>query len=184
MIRKMIEMDLYKGRPNTVDGRLEKEIKVYDFLDRLNISYDRVDHGEVMTMDACKEIDQILNIKTCKNLFLCDRKKKAFYLLLMPSDKAFCSKDVSSQIGSSRLSFADEVYLNQYLHIQPGAVSIMGLINDVENHVQLLVDHLICQSEYIGCHPCVNTASLKIKTEDIIQKLLPEVQHQAIVVNL
>lgn len=175
-------MKLYKGRPQNVYGRQEKEIKVYDFLDRLGISYIRVDHDEVKTMEACKEIDHILDISVCKNLFLCNRQKTAFYLLMMRGDKPFRTKEVSSQIRSSRLSFADAIYMEQYLHIKPGAVSIMGLINDVENHVQLLVDNEIYKSKYIGCHPCVSTSSLKIKTEDIFQKFLPAVAHRAIVV--
>lgn len=177
-------MELMKGRPEDTSGRLEKEIKVYDLLDSLEIEYERTDHGEANTMEACNEIDKILDVIICKNLFLCNRQETQFYLLMMPGDKPFKTKDLSKQIGSARLSFGKEKYMEEYLNIKPGAVSIMGLMNDTEHHVQLLIDKSVAQSEYLGCHPCVSTSSLKIKTKDILQKFLPVVRHEPIVVDL
>lgn len=177
-------MELMKGRPEDTSGRLEKEIKVYDLLDSLEIEYERTDHGEANTMEACNEIDKILDVIICKNLFLCNRQETQFYLLMMPGDKPFKTKDLSKQIGSARLSFGKEKYMEEYLNIKPGAVSIMGLMNDTEHHVQLLIDKPVAQSEYLGCHPCVSTSSLKIKTKDILQKFLPVVRHEPIVVDL
>ena len=177
-------MELYHGRPQDSQGRMDKEIRVYDLLDSLGIEYDRTDHEAAGTMEDCLEVDKILGVIICKNLFLCNRQKTKFYLLMMPGDKPFKTKDVSSQIGSARLSFAGEEEMLAYLDITPGAVSIMGLMNDKDNHVQLLIDKPVMESDLLGCHPCVNTASLRMKTKDVIEKFLPAVHHEAIVVDL
>lgn len=177
-------MILYKGRPETEEGRLEKEIRVYDLLDQLGIEYERTDHEHADTMEACHEIDAVLNVLICKNLFLCNRQKTKFYLLMMPGDKPFKTKELSAQIQSARLSFADAVAMEEYLDIQPGSVSIMGLMNDKENHVQLLVDEDVLEGEYLGCHPCVNTSSLKLKTRDVFDLYLKAVHHEPIFVKL
>lgn len=177
-------MELIKGRPADTSSRLEREVKVYDLLDELGIDYERVDHKEVNTMEACQSIDKILQITMCKNLFLCNRQKTQFYLLMMPGEKVFKTKELSKQIQSARLSFGDAEYMEEYLHIKPGAVSVMGLMNDVENHVQVLLDKPIIESEYVGCHPCVSTSSLKMRTRDIVEKFLPAVHHEPIIVDL
>lgn len=177
-------MELMKGHPEDTTGRLEKEIKVYNLLDSLGIEYERTDHEEANTMEACNEIDKILDVIICKNLFLCNRQETQFYLLMMPGDKPFKTKDLSKQIGSARLSFGKEEFMEEYLDIKPGAVSIMGLMNDTEHHVQLLMDKPVADSEYLGCHPCVSTSSLKLKTRDILDKFLPAVGHEPIVVDL
>ena len=175
---------LYTERPEDISGRQEKEIAVYDLLDKLDIRYERVDHEVTPSIESCHSVDEKLGLHICKNLFLCNRQKTDFYLLLMPGDKVFRTKDLSKQIGSARLSFADAEYMEQYLNIQPGAVSIMGLMNDTEGHVRLLVDREVAEEEYIGFHPCVNTASLKARTEDIMNKFLPAVGHEITVVEL
>ena len=177
-------MELYKGRPECVEGREEREIRVYDFLDQLGIEYLRTDHEYANTMEACNEIDKVLDVIICKNLFLCNRQKTNFYLLMMPGDKPFKTKELSAQIGSARLSFASAEDMVKYLDIYPGAVSVMGLMNDHDNAVQLLVDEDVLKDEYMGCHPCVCTSSLKIKTEDVFTKFLDAVHHKAITVTL
>lgn len=177
-------MELQNGRPKNTDGRLQKEIKVYDLLDSLGIEYQRTDHGHADTMEACNKIDKILGTIICKNLFLCNRQKTDFYLLMMPGDKPFKTKDITKQLGCARLSFASEEYMEEYLDIKPGAVSIMGLMNDTDNHVQLVIDRPVVESETMGCHPCVNTSSLKLKTKDVMEKFLPAVHHKAIIVDL
>lgn len=177
-------MELVKGRPLDESGRLEKEIAVYDILDKLNIPFERTDHEPADTMEACNRIDSILGTIICKNLFLCNRQKTEFYLLMMPGDKPFKTKDITKQIGCSRLSFAGPEFMEEYLNIKPGAVSIMGLMNDTENHIQLLIDKPVIESETIGCHPCVTTSSLKIKTTDILEKFLPAVNHKPIIVDM
>jgi len=177
-------MELLNGRPENLDGRLPREIRVYDFLDNLKIEYKRVDHEPAMTMEACEAVDEALGTLMCKNLFLCNRQKTNFYLLLMPGDKKFKTKELSSQINSARLSFAQAEDMLKFLDIEPGAVSVMGLMNDKEHGVRLLVDEDVKAGEYIGCHPCVNTSSLKIKTSDIFEKFLPAVGHEAEIVHL
>ena len=177
-------MELYEGRPLNTDGRKEKEIKVYDVLDAAGISYVRVDHPPVATIEACMGVDEALGIEICKNLFLCNRQKTKFFLLMMPGDKAFKTRDLSPLIGSSRLSFAGAEDMEKYLDITPGSVSIMGLMNDTENHVQLLMDRAVAESPLLGCHPCVNTSSLRLRTRDVFDIFLPAVHHDAIIVDL
>lgn len=178
------DMELFSGRPENTEGRLQREVRTYDFLDELGIEYKRTDHEPANTMEACNEIDKVLEVLICKNLFLCNRQKTQYYLLMMPGDKKFKTKELSAQINSARLSFADADDMLKFLDIEPGAVSIMGLMNDKEHAVQLLVDEDVKKGEYIGCHPCVCTSSLKIKTEDIFNKFLPKVGHEPVVVHL
>ncbi len=177
-------MELVKGRPENVDERLDKEVRVYDLLDSLKVKYECVDHEEANTMEACNEIDRILDTIICKNLFLCNRQETQFYLLMMPGDKPFKTKDISAQINSARLSFGKAEFMEEYLEIKPGAVSVMGLMNDKEKKVQLLIDRPVIESEYIGCHPCVSTSSLKLRTKDVLEKFLPAVNHEAVIVDL
>lgn len=179
-------MKLQKGRPENTDNRLNKEIRVYDFLDKLGVQYQRIDHEAAMTMEACEEIDHALgdNTTICKNLFLCNRQETDFYLLLMPGDKTFKTKDLSAQIHSARLSFAKPEYMEKYLDITPGSVSVLGLMNDSEKKVQLLIDEDVMKEPYFGCHPCINTSSLKFTTEDLMQKIIPALEHEPVTVTL
>lgn len=177
-------MTVYKQKPEDVEKRKPKEAAVYRLLEQLNIPFQRVDHEPMYTIDACHEVEQVLGIRICKNLFLCNGQKTKFYLLLMPGDKKFRTREVSSQVNSSRLSFADENHMEAYLDITPGSVSIMGLMNDKEKNVELLIDKELLEEEYLGCHPCVNTSSLKIRMTDVIDKFLPAVFHEYITVEL
>ena len=170
-------MELFDGRPEETGNRLPREVRTYDFLDELGIEYQRTDHERADNMEACNEIDAVLDVLICKNLFLCNRQKTNFYLLMMPGDKKFKTKELSAQINSARLSFADADVMLKYLDIEPGAVSIMGLMNDKDHVVQLLIDEDVLSDEYIGCHPCVCTSSLKLKTRDVIEKFLPATGH-------
>ena len=170
-------MVLENGRPADAQGRLEKEIRSYDLLDSLAIPYQRIDHEAAMTMEACAEVDAALGAGICKNLLLCNRQCTDFYLLLIPGDKPFKTKLLSAQIGSSRLSFASAEYMEAFLDITPGSLSLLGLMNDKDNRVQLLIDEDVLKEEYFGCHPCINTSSLKIKMSDVTQKLIPALGH-------
>ena len=170
-------MTVETNRPENTSERLPKEVRVYDFLDSLSIEYTRVDHEAAMTMEACIEIDPALGSKMCKNLFLCNRQETDFYLLMMPGEKPFKTKDLSAQINTARLSFASGEYMEKFLDITPGSLSVLGLINDTENRVRLLIDKDILDSEFVGCHPCVNTSSLSIKISDLIQKIIPATNH-------
>ena len=183
-------MELVNGRPENTEGRLEKEIRVYDFLDSLGINYQTIEHEAAMTMEACEEIDRTLSegeensVAICKNLFLCNRQETEFYLLLIPGDKPFKTKYLSAQIGSSRLSFAKPEYMEKYLDITPGSVSVLGLMNDHEKKVRLLIDEDVLKDEYFGCHPCINTSSLKIRMEDLTEKIIPAMGHEPTTVRL
>lgn len=169
---------LENGRPSDTTGRLEREIAVYDLLDRLGIAYGRVDHEAVFTMEACREIDRVLAPAViCKNLFLCNAQQTAFYLLMLREDKRFRTKDISAQIGSARLSFAPEERLPELLGLTPGSVSVLGLMNDREGRVRLLIDRDVLASEWVGCHPCINTSSLRLHVQDLTDRFLPAVAH-------
>ena len=177
-------MELIKGRPRDTDDRLPKEIRVYNLLDSLNIEYHRVDHDAAMTMEACVEIDQVLNATTCKNLLLCNRQKTDFYLLLMPGDKLFQTKELSAQLCVSRLSFASGEAMEEFLDITPGSLSVMGLMNDKDFRVKLIIDAPVLEGDYIGFHPCINTSTLRVKTADLKDKIIPAMKHTPTIVNL
>lgn len=174
---------IYTTKPEATTREV-KEMAVYELLEELNIPYQRLDHEAAATIDDCQDIDKKLGIELCKNLFLCNEKKTRFYLLLMPGNKKFQTKELSKQINSPRLSFARADAMEKYLNITPGAVSIMGLMNDSEHQVKLLIDEDIYNSEYIGCHPCVNTVSLKINTKEMLTKFLKHVGHDYTLVTL
>ena len=179
-------MQLVDGRPENTDGRQEKEIRVYDFLDSLGVRYKRIDHEEAMTMEACEEIDRTLGegAAICKNLFLCNRQVTEFYLLLIPGEKPFKTKYLSAQIGSSRLSFGKPEYMEKFLDITPGSVSVLGLMNDQEKKVRLLIDEDVLTKPYFACHPCINTSSLRFDMKDLTEKIIPAMGHEPTIVNL
>jgi Ala-tRNA(Pro) deacylase len=171
-----IDPTIYTAKPDGAN-RLKKEMDTYNLLDRLGIRYYRLDHDETPSIEACREVEELLQIDICKNLFLCNTQKTSFYLLMMPGGKMFRTKDLSKQIGSSRLSFADAEYMEKYLNITPGSVSVLGLMNDKAGSVKLLIDRDVLKHEYIGCHPCVNTSSLKLRTSDLLTRFLPYIGH-------
>lgn len=195
-------LTIYKGRPGNITGRQEREVRVYDLLDSIGVDYDRLDHAPAMTMEVCDAVNAAFGRMTleefkaedsndrtkhaiiCKNLFLCNRQKTKFYLLMIPGDKKFLTKNLSAQINSARLSFADEEDMLNFLDVTPGSVSVLGLMNDHGHIVQLLIDSDVLQSEYVGCHPCINTSSLRMKTKDLMEKVIPALQHEPVIVNL
>jgi len=181
-----MDLVLESGCPKDYSGRLEKEQKCYKLLDELGLEYWRCDHPDANanTMADCLEIDAILEAVVCKNLLLCNRQKTQFYLLMMPGDKVFKTKELSSQLGCARLSFASAEDMERLLDITPGSVSVLGLMNDTDNEVQLLVDEDIMSGEYIGCHPCINTTSLKLYSADVFGPLLSAMHHDFIKVKL
>lgn len=177
---------LEEGSPVDLSGRLDKEKRCYELLDRLGLTYWRCDHPDANanTMEDCLKIDKILDAVVCKNLFLCNRQHTDFYLLMMPGDKVFKTKELSGQLGCARLSFAEAEYMEEFLDITPGSVSVLGLMNDKENRVRLVVDEDVLKGEFVGCHPCINTTSLKLYTKDIFEVLIKEMHHNMTVVKL
>ena len=175
-------MELVEGRPQ--DKRIDKEERVYDLLDQLNIDYQRLDHQEANTMEVCLEIEKNLKSTICKNLFLVNSNKSQYYLLMLKENKKFKTKMISKQINSSRLSFGSDEKMLEYLNITPGSVSLLGLMNDHDFKVQLLMDKDLLQDEYLGCHPCINTSSLRIKMKDVFEKIIPSLHHEPIFVEV
>ncbi len=179
-----MEYTLTAGRPENCAERLVKEQRCYDLLDSLHIAYERVDHPAAATMNDCDEVAITLGCGICKNLFLCNRQKTNFYLLTMPAHKTFKTKELSAQLGVARLSFADEDLLADLLDLTPGSVTVMGLMNDTEQRVRLLVDADLQKPEYFACHPMINTSSIRFKTKDLFETLLPALHHQPTFVEL
>ena len=171
-------MELQNGRPADCTGRLDKEIRCYELLDSLQIPYQRIDHEPANTMEACAAIDEALQATICKNLLLCNRQQTDFYLLMIVGNKVFKTSQLSKQIGSSRLSFASGEHMEQFLDITPGSLSVLGLMNDHDHQVQLLIDEDLLHTEKIGCHPCINTSSLRFSTEDLLHTIIPALGHE------
>ena len=179
-------MELFHGAPSDVTGRSGREIKAYEFLDSLGVVFARTDHPDqpATSMEVCEKVDAVLGVRICKNLFLCNRQKTNFYLLIMPGDKVFKTKELSKQMGISRLSFAEEEFMEQFLDLHPGSVSVLGLINDRDRRVQLVIDEDVLKEEFFGCHPCENTSSIRFATKDLTVKILPALKIEPVLVRL
>ena len=177
-------MTLYEGRPESAAGREEKEIGAYDFLDALGVGYQRIDHEPAMTMAVCEEIDKALGATICKNLFLSNRQCTDVYLLMMPGDKPFKTKDLSAQLGTARLSFGAPEKMEEFLHTTPGSATVLGLMHDKDHRVQLVIDREVLVGEYVGCHPLVNTSSLRLRTADLKDIIIPAMAHTPVIVDL
>lgn len=179
-----IDQTLYHGRPASCANRMDKELACYDLLDELEIPYARVDHGPAGTIEVCEAVEQVLGEKICKNLFLCNRQKTNFYLLMLDGEKVFKTKDLSGQLGVARLSFAGAEEMEQFLDITPGSVSVLGLMNDYENRVQLLIDRSVAECARVSCHPCINTSTIWFSMEDLLHRFLPRIHHEPVFVDL
>ncbi len=179
-------MELNHGSPQDLTGRSEREKRAYAFLDKLGVDFDRTDHPEqpATSMEVCAEVDAVLGVHICKNLFLCNRQKTSFYLLIMPGDKPFKTKELSGQMGVSRLSFGDESFMEQFLDLHPGSVSVLGLMNDKDKRVQLVIDEDVLKEDLFGCHPCENTSSIRFATKDLTDKILPALGIRPVIVRL
>lgn len=188
-----IDPHKYYGRPVRSAGpgqaedpidRIPAELACYDLLDSLGIVYARVDHSHADTIEACHAVEQVLGWPVCKNLFLCNRQKTQYYMLMLEGDKVFKTKDLSKQLGVARLSFASAEDMVELLGVHPGSVTVLGLMNDRENKVQLVMDKPIYEGDYVSCHPCISTSTLVLSRGDLLDKLLPAVHHEPIVVDL
>lgn len=169
--------DLTRGAPEDIALRQEREKRCYRLLDEAGIPYMRMDHPAADNMEVCARLEKDLEAQICKNLFLCNRQQTDFYLLMMPGDKPFRTRLLSKALGVSRLSFAGEAFMTEFLDLMPGAVSILGLMNDRDCRVRLVADADLKACPFIGCHPCVNTSSLRIAREDMFEKLPRILKH-------
>ena len=158
------------GWPPGVD---DTGIAVFRCLQERGVAYDWVSHEAAATMDDCRQVEQVLEAPVCKNLFLCNRQKTRFTLLLMPGNKPFHTRDITAQLQCSRLSFAGGDCMERLLHASPGSASVMGLLFDGEHRVRLAIDRDLLKNEWFGCHPCRNTYTLRMKTHDLLYNLLP-----------
>lgn len=172
----------YHGRPAA--PRLPREEAAYDLLDAAGVPFDRLDHTPTATIECCHAVEERLDTTICKNLFLCNRQKTRFYLLILPGQKVFHTKDLSAQIGSSRLSFAPGDKMEELLGTAPGSASVLSLLFDKGHAVQLIIDREVLEHEYFACHPCINTSSLQFKTSDLLDKILPALGVQPLYVTL
>ena len=173
---------LFTGRP--ADTRTPREERCYDLLDSLGVEYYRVDHEHADTIQDCELVENLLGAKICKNLFLTNRQQTDFYLLIMPGEKPFKTKLLSKQINTARLSFGTPEQMERYLDTLPGSASVLGLMNDRENRVRLLVDRDLLSEETFGCHPCQNTSSLRFRTAELFERILPAMHHEPTFVEL
>lgn len=151
--------------------------KTYDTLNSLGIVYEKYEHKPMNTIADAADLDEKIGIPICKNLFLSTRHQTEFYLLFMEGAKKFHTGKVSKQVGVPRMTFADDEHMWEYLKIKPGSVSPLGLLYDTEKKVSLLVDEDVLNMEKVSLHPCDNTATIVIKTKDLLEKILPACGH-------
>lgn len=177
-------MKRFTGHPPYTEEMSDVEKRTYQFLDNLGIVYETFTHESAFSMEECAVIEQRIGVPICKNLFLCNRQQTQFYLLMLPGDKIFKTKYLSKELGCARLSFAGEEYMMELLGIRPGAVSPIGLINNIQKNVLLVIDRDLLDTAYFGCHPCVNTSTIKLRYVDLIEKIVPATHHNYQIINL
>ena len=165
-------------------GLDETQQIVFDTLAELHIPFERVEHDWANTMEDCKAVSAVLGVDVCKNLVLCNRQRTQYYLLTMPSDKPFHTKDLSHQLGCARLSFAAPEAMEELLHVHPGSASILSLLFDTEGKVQLVMDRETYEQDHLSCHPCKSTGTLKLRMRDVLEVFLPRTGHAPTVVEL
>lgn len=179
-----IVSEIFHGRPEDISNRIDSEVATYNFLDSLCIKYDRVDHEPAMSDDVYAQMDSALVSTACKNLFLVNRQETHFYLLMMPRNKDFRTRFLKEQLGLAHLSFAKENLMVEYLGVHPGSVSIMCLLKDTEGKVELIIDKDVLSGETVRFHPCINTSSIRVSTKDFIEKILPELKHEPVYIDI
>lgn len=150
--------------------------KIFGILNDANIDFFTMEHPAIMTVNEGVKIANSLDVPASKCLLLCDRHKH-YYLLMALGEKRLDMKALAVELRCTRLSFASEEDMIKLIGAFPGAVSVMGLANDIDNNVTFILDNEIMECEYVCCHPCVNTCSIKLKTLDLLNKFLPFIHH-------
>ena len=179
----MNDFEVVSGRPATGSRECIEEA-CYDFLDRIGVAYERVDHEALYTMEALAPVEEALGCGVAKNLFLTNRQQTEFYLLLMPGDKPFKTKFLSAQLGCARLSFGSEEQLVEYIGTTHGSASVLGLLNDKGKRVHLIADRDLKSAEYFACHPCRNTSTLRFTTASLLSSVIPALGYELTWVDL
>lgn len=145
--------------------------EVYKYLDNLNIKYKIVEHPPVFTMEEMSKLNLENNNETVKNIFIRDDKKQNYYLILVSANKRINLKELRKNLNLRPLTFASEDDLYKYLVLKKGSVTVLGILNDTECKVKVLIDSDIKEFNEVGVHPNENTASIYLKLEDIIKIL-------------
>lgn len=177
-----INSQVFTKHPETT--ATQKEMDSYLFLENNGVEYIRAEHDEAATIELCEEIEKVIDAKICKNLLLCNRQQTKFYMLLIPGDMVFKTKYLSAQINSARLSFAGGDKMEELLNVTPGSLTVLSLMYDKNKEVELLIEKNVFKEEYFGCHPCVNSATVRFLTADLKEKVLPALGREYIVVDL
>lgn len=160
------------------DARGALETKTYEELTRLGIKFERVDNDPVEAMDECTEIAGKLGTEIRKTIVVCNRQKTQYYLVILPADKRFDSKRFAQMMQCARVSFASAEDMESILGVQPGSATVMSILNDTDNKVQVVVDKAVADEKWFGCNPGANTTHLKIKTNNLLNNFLPAEGHK------
>lgn len=144
----------------------EREKIVYEMFDKLGIVYKKYEHKAVYTIEEAKELNIDMPGRHCKNIFICDRKKRSFFLIILPEDKKLDFRIIENKLSYKGLRFAPEEMLHKYLGVEAGSVTPFGLINDIGKKVEVIVDKDIITADYVSFHPNVNTSTVTIAVED------------------
>lgn len=174
--------ELTNSMPDSYTSDFEK--RVYEKLNSLNISFDRVDNDKVEAMEECVEISNKLGAEIRKTIIVCNDKKTKFYLVVLPAEKRFDSKAFRDKMGCSRVSFARAEDMQEKLGVVPGNATIMSVINDKDGIVQVVIDKEVADNEFFACNTGENTRHIKIKTDDLLNKFLTDVEHEPTIIEL
>ena len=164
--------------------RTELQKSVYETFEKLNIPFERVDTDEAVTMDDCVAINDKLDMKMVKTLFLCNRQQTDFYLFVTRGDKPFRSKDFSHALDIARVSFAPAELLLDMLQTPVGATTVLSMLVDTENRVKVVLDSEVVREEWYGCSDGTTTGYLKIRTTDIVHRFLDYTNHKPMIVSI
>jgi Ala-tRNA(Pro) deacylase len=167
--------DIMVKAPDSYKSPLQE--MVYESLTKLQISFERVNTDEAISMEDCTWINQKLDMKMVKTLFLCNSKKTKFYLFITTADKPFKSKDFSNALDISRVSFAPAEMMEHILGVKIGAATVFGVLMDKENVVQVVIDKDVLLEEWYGCSDGTTTGYMKVKTKDIVTNFLSYAKH-------
>lgn len=167
--------DIMEKAPDSYKSPLQE--MAYESLEKLQISFERVDTDEAISMVDCIEISRKLDMKMVKTLFLCNRQKTKLYLFVTTADKPFKSKDFSSLLGIPRVSFAPEELMENILGVKIGAATIFGVLKDKDNLVQVVFDKDVLLEEWYGCSDGTTTGYMKVKTDQMVNNFLTYTKH-------
>ena len=156
---------------------------VYLYLDERNICYERYDHPAVFTCEEAERLVPKTSGKDTKNLFLRDKKGRRHFLVVVGYEKTVDMSALARELGVGKLSLASAERLQKYLGVDPGSVSILGVLNDRQQVVEVIIDEAVWQAEAVRCHPLVNTSTLVIGKSDL-ERILRETGHNVTVIDV